>query len=114
MATTSGADAKCNVTTLARIVERCFDYAMDGRLSQARRTKFLVAGKRLRGSLLNLISARFNDTTTLRETNARLDAINTRLTKTTIVLEKAGEVIADLGRLAAALDRLLGTAAQFL
>jgi hypothetical protein len=38
------ADAKCDAVRLAQIVDRCFDYAMDARLSQARRTKFLVAG----------------------------------------------------------------------
>jgi len=72
------AEAKCDVVRLAQIVDRCFDYAMDARLSQARRTKFLVSGKRLRGSLLNIISARFNDTAALAAANARLDAINMR------------------------------------
>lgn len=107
------ADAKCDVVRLAEIVDRCFDYAMDARLSQARRTKFLVAGKRLRGSLLNLISARFNDTARLAAANARLDAINTRLARTKEVIEKTAEVLKDLGTLTSALDTLLATAVLF-
>jgi hypothetical protein len=106
-------DAKCDAPRLAQIVERCFDYAMDGRLSPARRTKFLVAGKRLRGSLLNLISARFNDTEALAAANARLEAVNARLARQKDVLERTSQVIKDLGTLISSLDRLLGTATRF-
>ena len=78
-----------------------------------RRTKFLVAGKRLRGSLLNLISARFNDTAALAAANARLDIINTRLGREKEVLENTAAVLKNLGTLTSALDRLLGSAVLF-
>jgi hypothetical protein len=107
------ADAKCDAVRLAQIVDRCFDYAMDARLSQARRTKFLVAGKRLRGALLNLISARFNDTAALAAANARLDAVNTRLARQKDVIEHSAAVLKDLGTLTGALDKLLATAVLF-
>jgi hypothetical protein len=106
-------DAKCDAPRLAQIVERCFDYAMDGRLSPARRTKFLVAGKRLRGSLLNLIAARFNDTEALRAANAGLEAVNAQLGRQKDVLERTSQAIRNLGTLISALDRLLGTATRF-
>jgi hypothetical protein len=107
------AAAKCDVVRLAQIVDRCFDYAMDARLSQSRRTKFLVAGKRLRGSLLNLIAARFNDTASLAAANARLDAVNARLARQKEVIERAATVLKDLATLTAALDKLLATAILF-
>jgi hypothetical protein len=107
------AEAKCDVVRLAQIVDRCFDYAMDARLSQARRTRFLAAGKRLRGCLLNIISARFNDTAALAAANARLDALNMRLGRRKEVMEKTADVLKDLGTLASALDTLLATAVLF-
>ena len=107
-------EAKCDAVRLAQIVDRCFDYAMDARLSQARRTKFLVAGKRLRGNLLNLISARFNDTAALAAANVRLDAINTRLGRQKEVIQRTADVLRDLGTLTSALDTLLGTAVLFI
>jgi hypothetical protein len=106
-------NAKCDAPRLAQIVERCFDYAMDGRLSSERRTKFLVAGKRLRGSLLNLIAARFNDTKALAAANARLEAVNSQLARQKEVLERTSQVIRGLDTLISALDRLLGTATRF-
>ncbi len=106
-------EVKCNAPRLAQIVERCFDYAMDGRVSPARRTRFLVAGKRLRGSLMNLIAARFNDTEAIRAANARLEAVNAQLARQKGVLERTSQTLRDLGTLVSALDRLLGTAIRF-
>ena len=62
---------KVDSVTLTEVIDRCLDYSMDGRFTQTQRTKFLALAKRLRGSLLNLLSARFDEGTEgLAEANA--------------------------------------------
>jgi hypothetical protein len=50
---------KINNAELAQLTERCFDLSMDGRVLPSDRKEFLALGKRLRGSLLNLLTAQF-------------------------------------------------------
>jgi hypothetical protein len=108
------ADQRLDVANLTRVVERSFDYAMDGRLTPARRRGFLIAGKRLRGCLLNLISARFNQTAELDAANERLGAVTARLEDESEAIDHAASVLGDLARLASVLDALVGVAATFL
>jgi hypothetical protein len=108
------ANERLDVSRLAAVVERCFDYALDGRLTAARRRGFLIAGKRLRGCLLNLISARFDDTTALDQANGRLVEVNGRLADVEDTIDHTASVLGDVTKLASALDTLVGAAATFL
>lgn len=101
--------------TLTEVIDRCLDYSMDGRFTQSQRSKFLTLAKRLRGSLLNLLSARFDEGTPgLKQANADLAAISKRLKKEAETLAQAAQTLADLTKLVGALDKLLGVAGAFL
>jgi hypothetical protein len=106
---------KVDAVTLTEVIDRCLDYSMDLRFTQAQRTKFLALAKRLRGSLLNLLSARFDEgTAALTEANSQLTTINTGLKKSAETLAKAAETISNLTKLVGALDKLIGVATSFL
>ena len=106
---------KVDAVTLTEVIDRCLDYSMDARFTQAQRTKFLANAKRLRGSLLNLLSARFDeDTAGLEQANDDLAAVNKRLKKEADTLDKAAQTLADLTKLVGALDKLIGAAGLFL
>ena len=109
------AATKCDVIALTEIVDRCFDLAMDTRLTDAQCTKYLVLGKKLRGSLLNLISARFEEgTAALEEANDELADLNARLKKDTEAIKNVADTVKSLGTLVGSLDKLLGVAASFI
>jgi hypothetical protein len=106
---------KIDAVTLTEIIDRCLDYSMDGRFTQSQRSRFLALAKRLRGSLLNLLSARFEaGTKGLQDANESLATINKSLKNTADTLAKAAETLADLTKLVGALDKLLGVAGRFL
>lgn len=106
---------KVDVVTLTEVIDRCLDYSMDLRFTQAQRSKFLALAKRLRGSLLNLLSARFDDgTASLKNANDQLTTINARLKKSADTLAHAADTLSNLTTLVGALDKLIGIAASFL
>ena len=99
---------------LTQIIERCFDCSMDGRFSPAQQTDFLAAGKRLRGSLLNLLSATFNDgTKEVVDANQMLQQRNQELANSAQLLNNATAVLKKLTELVGVLDGLLKLAAGF-
>jgi hypothetical protein len=106
---------KADTTTLAAIVDQCFDYSMDGRFSLKQQNVFLTDGKRLRGSLLNLLSARFDDgTQALLDANEQLTKINARLEDSAVVLAHVAQTLNDIATLVGNLDKLLNVATSFL
>jgi hypothetical protein len=106
---------KVDAVTLTEVIDRCLDYSMDLRFTQAQRTKFLALAKRLRGSLLNLLSARFDEgTAALKEANSQLATINAGLKKSAETLANAAETLSNLTKLVGALDKLIGIATSFL
>lgn len=106
---------RVDAVALTVTIDRCLDYSMDGRLTEPERMQFLIAAKRLRGALLNLLSARFDEgTPALSSANAELRRVSTALKKETAVIENAARTLAELTALVAALDRLLGVAVGFL
>ncbi len=106
---------KVDTTTLADIVNQCFGCATDGRFTLAQQQRFLTEGKRLRGLLMNLLSAQFSDgTQAVLDANTQLDRINTELTDSSAVLAHASQVMADVAALVGNLDKLLGIATGFL
>ncbi|BBO16596.1 conserved hypothetical protein [Candidatus Brocadia pituitae] len=105
---------KITNTELAQLVERCFDLSMDARLNINERKDFLAIGKRLRGSLLNLLSAQFKDNTqAVIDANNQLKVLNAKLQDTISVLQNIAQVITQLGSLVKILDDLLKTASSF-
>jgi hypothetical protein len=88
---------------------------MDGRFSQNQRTEFLALGKRLRGSLLNLISAQFDDgTQAVLNANQQLNVVNTQLSDAVTALANFAQVVNNISDLVSDLDQLLKVAASFL
>ncbi len=105
---------KTDNVQLTEIIGQCFDYSMDGRLSPAQQNDFLTIGKRLRGSLLNLLSATFNDgTKEVVDANRLLNERNQELTNATQLLNNAATVLNKLTELVGVLDGLLKLAAGF-
>jgi hypothetical protein len=99
---------KIDNSALADVVERCFDLSMDGRLEQAQRQEFLVLGKRLRGSLVNVLSASFDaDNEDFKAAQDKLKAVGTSIQSAQQALEGTTKVLAQLDGLVSALDGLL-------
>ena len=106
---------KVDTTTLADIINQCFGYATDGRFSVPHQTAFLADGKRLRGLLLNLLSAQFDDgTQSVIDANDQLDAVNTKLSDSAATLANAAQRIQDVADLVGNVDKLLNVAVGFL
>jgi hypothetical protein len=106
---------KVDSVTLTAVIDQCLENSMDGRFTQAQRTEFLTLAKRLRGSLLNLLSARFGkDTKALNDTNGALADVNTELKNAAASLAKAAQMLKDLNALVGSLDKLIGVAGMFL
>jgi hypothetical protein len=105
---------KTNNPGLTEIIDQCFDYSMDGRVSPADQTEFLAIGKRLRGSLLNLLSANFNDgTKAVLDANQSIDDLNKDLANSAQVLANAATTLNELDQLVGILDGLLKLASGF-
>ena len=106
---------KISTTELTQLTERCLDLAMDGQVPPSDRNEFLVLGKRLRGSLLNLMTAQFNDGThAVIDANSRIAALNQTLSSTTQVLNNTVQIVTQIGQLVLILDNLLKIAASFI
>jgi hypothetical protein len=105
---------KCDTPTLTKIIDKCFDLSMDGRLTQERRMNILALGKRLRGSLLNLLSAQFSDgTKAVEDANAAIMKINTNLEKEGNTLKDIDSTIVNINSLVKSLDDLIKIAVSF-
>ncbi len=103
-----------DTTTLVAIINRCFAFSADGRFSDPQQASFLVDGKRLRGLLLNLLSAQFNDgTQAVLDANSKLTEVNTQLDNGAAVLNNATSALTNVSNLVGILDKLLNVAAGF-
>ena len=106
---------KVDTTTLTDIINQCFAYSSDGRLSAAQQGIILADGKRLRGLLLNLLSAQFNDgTQAVLAANSQLATVNTELTNSAAALANTAQTLNDVVSLVGNLDKLLNLAASFI
>jgi hypothetical protein len=93
---------------LVKCIEACLDLSMDDRLPQARQNEMLALGKRLRGSLVNLLTAEFpEDLRQVAEANQKLQSINQALTDKTQAIEQITDTIHKLSGLVKILDGLL-------
>jgi geranylgeranyl pyrophosphate synthase len=93
---------RVDTTRLADLIARCFDLSMDGRLSQARRSALLAAGKRLRGDLVTLLAAQFDEQT------AEVDAANEDLASVDDALQASAADLGKLGQTLQKITRLVG------
>ena len=105
---------KISNSELADIVELCFDLSMDLRLDPDERKEFLYLGKKLRGCLVNLISAQFEeDTQELLDANSQIKYLNNQLKENLKELEQIATLVTQIGQLAGILDGLLKIAVAF-
>ena len=106
---------KVDTTTLSDVISKCFDQATDGRYTDEQQTAFLADGKRLRGLLMNLLSAQFNDgTQRVVDANASVKAVNAQLTASAANLAATSQMLSDIANLVGTLDGLLNIAASFI
>jgi hypothetical protein len=105
---------KVDTTTLSNIINQCFVYSSDGRLSDSQQATVLADGKRLRGLLLNLLSAQFNDgTQSVLDANNQLAVVNRKLSDSASALSNTVQTLNDIAGLVGNLDKLLNVAAGF-
>ena len=106
---------KVDTTTLSSIISQCFAYSSDGRLSADQQATLLADGKRLRGLLLNLLSAQFDDgTQAVLAANKQLTTITTELANSATALANTAKTLNDVASLVGNLDKLLNVAATFI
>ncbi len=108
------ATAPIDTVTLTAIINQCFSYATDARFSLADQTTFLIEGKRLRGQLLNLLSAQFDNTTApFAAATASLTAVNATLSQSATALANTAQTLNSIATLVSNLDKLLAIATSF-
>jgi phage-related tail protein len=106
--------AKTDNLKLAEIAILCFDLGTSESVPPELRPAFLVLGKRLRGTLMNLLSAQFDSQTPkFIEANKKIGEANKALKKTAEDLKEAADTIEQTGKLIGILDGLLGIAIRF-
>lgn len=100
---------------LTQVIEQCFDLSMSGELTPQQRREYLMLGKRLRGSLLNVLSAQFDEgAPEFLAANKALQETSVELEKARKSLEDAVKAVARVGELAAKLDDVLKVADKFI
>ncbi len=106
--------APVDTTTLTTIINQCFSFATDARVSSADQNNFLIEGKRLRGQLLNLLSAQFDNTSPqfAAATNS-LNSVNTTLSQSATALANTATTLNAVANLVSNLDKLLAVASSF-
>lgn len=99
---------------LTQVIEQCFDLSMDGSLPPEQRREYRALGKRLRGSLMNLLSQQFDATVPeFIAANKALQETSEELAKVQTSLEDAAKALARVGELASKLDDVLKVAEKF-
>lgn len=100
---------------LVTLIENCLDLSMDGRLTPKRRSQMLALAKRLRGALLNLLTAEFSDDNAeLKDANQKMKDVNAVLRDKIESIEKIADTISSINSLLSKLDKLLSVATGFL
>jgi hypothetical protein len=100
--------------TLTTMISTLVDLSMDGRFSDDEQQEFLVLAKRLRGTLLNLLSARFDaGTPSVLAANNSLTSVNTQVQALSNDINGTANAIASVTNLVGQLDGLLKVATTF-
>ena len=105
---------KLKCVELTKTIMECFDNSMDNRFTFEERKDFLVQGKKLRGSLINLLSADFSEgTIEVHDANRVINEINVRLKERNLLLNNVAAITGDIAKLVSILDDLLKLAAGY-
>jgi len=105
---------RLNVQDLTDCIVECFELSSSGATPPELRNDFLVLGKRLRGALLNLVSAKFSEgTDAVRDANARIADVNRRLKAEVTRLSDFADTLHAGAALVGSLDSLLKLAVAF-
>jgi hypothetical protein len=103
-----------DTNTLTTLITTLVDQSMDGDVPPSIQSQCLVLSKQLRGSLVNLLSARFNDgTAQVIQANTALTAVNAQVQALSTNLGAAAVTVANVTSLVGQLDGLLKLAATF-
>jgi hypothetical protein len=106
---------KLKCEELTKTIMECFDCSLDNRFSTEKRREFLIQGKKLRDSLVNLLSAEFKEgTSEVVEANESIGKVNAKLKEKDRVLSNIASVSGDIARLVSILDDLLKLAVSFI
>jgi hypothetical protein len=101
--------------TMTRLIVTCLNLSMDGGLGEHQQRDFLVAAKRLRGCLVNLVSARFDDGTDLvLDGNRQLVRVTQQAALLKAEVAGAGSVLSEINVVIGTLDELLKLATTYL
>jgi hypothetical protein len=93
---------------LVKCIEACLDLSMDDRLTQTQQNEMLALGKRLRGSLVNLLTAEFpEDLEQVEDANQELQAISQVLADKNQAIENISVIIGKINQVVKGLDGLL-------
>lgn len=93
---------------LVKCIEACLDLSMDERLTQACQNEMLALAKRLRGSLMNLLTADFpEDLKQVQEANQELLAISQLLADKNKAIENIAHTTSKIKQVVKGLDGLL-------
>ena len=103
-----------DTTTLTSLINQCFANAGDDQFSLQDRINFLADGKRLRGQLVNLISAQFRyGTQAVTDANNQLQTVNNELSDDAASLANTANQLNEIANLISNLDALLNIVAKF-
>jgi hypothetical protein len=101
-----------DTTTLTTVISELVDLSMDGQFQDSDQQQFMALAKRLRGTLLNLLSARFNNgTPQVLAANDALTQVNNQVQTLTGNVAATANAIAQLTALVSQLDGLLSLGA---
>lgn len=107
--------SRVNAPLLSSVIVELLDRSMDLAYAPEERAEFLALAKRLRGTLLNLLTAVFEaGTPELVAANEQLAAVSAQLERNAASLDRVAEDIHAVAALVGTLDSLLGIAADFL
>lgn len=103
-----------DTTVLTNLISTCFTLSANLDLTPDQRQGFLVVGKQLRGTLVNLLSAKFKDgTQAVMDANQQLNQINQQAAQLTKDLSNLDNVLNQINGLVGVLDGLLKIAVAF-
>lgn len=99
---------RVDTTEMAELIKGCFDLAMDGRVSPAQRSALLASGKRLRGDLVTLLTAQFDDATAeVDASNTDLASVNKSLEATIADISKINQTLQKITAVVGKIDKLI-------
>ena len=103
-----------DTTTLTSLISTLVDDSMDGRIPEDVQNQCMVLAKRLRGTLVNLLSARFNEgTAEVVKANNDLATVNSQIQKGIDETNSFAQALAKATALVGQLDGLLSLAVKF-